>query len=73
MRKSIIVAGMSCKHCVNRVEKALSEVEGISSISIDLENGKVEFICEKDISEEAIKELIEDAGYDVIAINTEVV
>jgi len=31
------ISGMSCGHCVARVEKALSELEGVATANVNLE------------------------------------
>lgn len=59
------VQGMSCGHCVNSVESA---VKGLgASAKVDLASGSVtvEYPDEK-LSVEAIKDAIEDQGYDVV-------
>lgn len=58
------VNGMSCQHCVNSIEKALKEVG--ASGNVDLKNNSV--IVEFDegkVTLEAVKEAIEEQGYDV--------
>lgn len=64
--KKITIEGMSCGHCKARVEKALSELDGITSAVVDLE-AKTATI-EGDASDEVIRETVDDAGYDVISI-----
>ncbi|MBP2001588.1 copper chaperone [Paenibacillus shirakamiensis] len=59
------VEGMSCNHCVNAVEGALSKAgaEG----KVDLSAKAVTVIYdEQKLSLEAIKTAIEDQGYDVV-------
>lgn len=59
------VEGMSCGHCVSAVEKALKEIgaEG----KVDLAGKKVEInYDESKVSEAALKEAIEEQGYDVV-------
>lgn len=61
------VEGMSCSHCVNAVTKAMTALEGVSGVNVDLE-GKtvtVDYDTEQ-VSLESIKEAIEDEGYDVV-------
>lgn len=61
------VEGMSCGHCKMAVEKAVSALEGVSSVQVDLTAKKVAIIYNPDkVSEEAIKESITDQGYDVL-------
>ncbi|NLB51389.1 MAG: copper chaperone CopZ [Syntrophomonadaceae bacterium] len=65
--KTLNVEGMSCMHCVNAVKKSVESLPGISKVDVDL-NGKkvqVEFDPEK-VDLEKIKEMVEDAGYDVV-------
>ncbi|WP_343073969.1 cation transporter [Clostridium sp. YIM B02506] len=66
MMKKITIEGMSCGHCKARVEKALSELDGITSAVVDLE-AKTATI-EGETSDEVLREAIDDAGYDVISI-----
>jgi copper chaperone len=64
--KKIIIEGMSCGHCKARVEKALSELDGITSAVVDLEAKTATIEGER--SDEILRETIDDAGYDVISI-----
>ncbi|QYR23627.1 cation transporter [Paenibacillus sp. sptzw28] len=59
------VEGMSCGHCANSIESAVKTLGatakvdlGSKSVSIDYDAGK--------ISLDAIKEAIEEQGYDVV-------
>jgi copper chaperone CopZ len=57
---------MSCGHCVNYVYEALDEIRS-TDIKVNLEEGNA--VAEVgDITDEAIKAAIEDAGYDVVEI-----
>jgi len=59
------VQGMSCGHCVQSVEKA---VRGLgASAKVDLSGGKVDVeFDETQVQLAAIKDAIEDQGYDVV-------
>jgi copper chaperone len=58
------VSGMSCQHCVNSIEKALKEVG--ANGKVDLKSGSVSVeYDESKLSLEAVKEAIEDQGYEV--------
>ena len=59
------VQGMSCGHCVQSVEKA---VQGLgASAKVDLAGGKVQVeYDDSKVQLTAIKEAIEDQGYDVV-------
>jgi copper chaperone len=61
------VEGMSCGHCVKSVEGAVRNIgaEG----TVDLENKSVSLhYDESKVSVDAIKEAIEDQGYDVLGV-----
>ncbi|MFN3921498.1 MAG: heavy-metal-associated domain-containing protein [Caldimicrobium sp.] len=61
----ITVKGMTCEHCVKRVEKAILSTGKARNISIDLKTGKVLFDKDEDLSLEEIKNNIEIYGYTV--------
>lgn len=67
MKKAITIEGMSCNHCVTAVKNALSELEGISKIEVDLEGNKAE-VEGDNLIDEILKEAIEEAGYEVLKI-----
>jgi copper chaperone len=59
------VKGMSCGHCVNSVEGAVRKLG--AEAAVDLPNGKVSVTFDDSkIGLAAIKEAIEDQGYDVV-------
>lgn len=68
MKKIIMIEGMSCEHCVNHVKEALAELNGVSSVDVNLTSRKAVLEASEDINDEAIKAAIDDAGYEVIKI-----
>lgn len=66
MKKLVTIEGMSCGHCVKRVQTALEALQGISEVYVDLENKTATFTG--DVNDEVVKEAVEDAGYDVMSI-----
>ena len=59
------VSGMSCGHCVKAVEGAVKEVGGAGKVDLANKSVTVEFDDSK-VNLKAIKEAIEDQGYDVV-------
>lgn len=59
------VSGMSCKHCVQHVEKALQQSEGVISarVDLDVEKAYVSFDPAA-LSEETVLQVIRDTGYE---------
>ncbi len=66
--KTISIEGMQCNHCKMSVEKALNSIEGITSVEVDLENKNAVIEYSKEIENDKIKSVIEDAGFEVIDI-----
>lgn len=67
MKKTMLVEGMSCNHCVMAVTNALKELEGVRHVQVDLESKKVE-VSGENLIDESLKEAVEEAGYDVVEI-----
>jgi copper chaperone len=61
------VKGMSCQHCVMSVTKALSQLDGVKNIQIELPTGMVRFDNTKDVASNRIEKAISDAGYEVVS------
>ncbi|MFE5321430.1 copper ion binding protein [Paenibacillus sp. NPDC056579] len=59
------VEGMSCNHCVSSIEGALKELGASGNVSLPNKSVTVAF-DEKKLNEAAIREAIEDQGYDVV-------
>ena len=55
------VYGMSCAACSSRVEKAVSKVEGVNSVAVNLLTNSM--IVEGEVEPEIIMKAVEDAGY----------
>ena len=67
MIKKILIEGMRCNKCVAHVKEALEELKDAKSIEVNLE-GKYA-IVDTTSDDEEIREVIDDAGYDVISID----
>ena len=58
------IDGMSCGHCVARVEKALARVEGVHVDQVEIGSARVTWSPDR-VSLQRIREAVEDAGYEV--------
>lgn len=68
MRKQLFIEGMMCQNCVKHVTKALTGVDGVSDISVNLEGKSATIQAEESVKDEALKAAIAEAGYEVTAI-----
>lgn len=62
MAKKIMIEGMMCEHCVAHVKEALEGI-GAENIEVSLEGGYA--VCDTDKTNDELRTLIEDEGYDV--------
>ncbi len=67
MYKTISIEGMHCQHCSAAVTKALAALPGVSGVSVSLEQGQAVLDAGSN-SDAALREAIEDIGFDVTAI-----
>jgi copper chaperone len=58
------VQGMTCSHCVLSVREEVSEVDGVRSVDVDLDSGRLT-VTGQDISDDAVRDAVADAGYEV--------
>lgn len=68
MVKKVTVEGMSCGHCTARVEAALCAVDGVSAAAAELKTGIVTVTLSKDVTDDALKAAVENAGYTVKSV-----
>jgi len=67
---TIPIEGMTCAACANRVEKALSKMEGISRVSVNFATEKATVEYNPQITRlSAIKQVIEKIGYKALNID----
>ncbi len=68
MEKKIRIEGMMCQHCVKHVHDALSGISGVGSVNVSLEGKCADVVCSSDVSDEALKAAVKEAGYEVTGI-----
>ena len=64
---TIKIKGMSCQHCVASVTKALSEIDEITDVEVDLEKGEATFNENSPVSEDIITDAITKIGFEVVS------
>lgn len=60
---SYTVPDMSCGHCERAVTEEVSKVAGVSTVEVDLES-KVVLVAGEGVDDSAVREAIEEAGYE---------
>lgn len=62
------IEGMTCGHCVHTVTKALSELDGVEDVHVELEGGRAEVAFDPArVDVEAMRRAVEAAGYTLVA------
>jgi copper chaperone len=59
------VTGMTCGHCVMSVTEEVEQVPGVTDVDVDLATGCV-VVRGDGFSDEAIREAVHEAGYEVV-------
>jgi copper chaperone CopZ len=64
---TLIVGGMTCRSCVNAVNKEVSAIDGVISVTVDLNSGETVVVHEPGVSVDEIKDaIILEAGMEVV-------
>ncbi|CAM3449736.1 heavy-metal-associated domain-containing protein [Kibdelosporangium persicum] len=65
MQTTYTVSGMTCQHCVTSVTEELSEIDGVTDVTVDLATGAVTVTSSAPLDEVAVKAAVTEAGYDL--------
>jgi copper chaperone CopZ len=68
MSWTVEVENMSCGGCVNSITKGLKTIDGVDSVAVDLDNGKI--TIEGDVDQSAALEKLAKMGYPEKGNNT---
>lgn len=66
MKTNLKIEGMMCAHCQKHVHDALSKMEGVTSVNVDLEGNQADVESSREIPREEFAKVIEDAGYALV-------
>jgi copper ion binding protein len=66
MKTTLQIEGMSCEHCVKHVSEALKTLGGVKSVKVSLKEKTAEVDHGEEVSQEAMKAAVVEAGYEVV-------
>ena len=69
MKKTVYIEGMMCAHCVKHVNDALLKLNGVTDVSVSLENKNAVITAASSLTNDEITKAITDAGYTVTKID----
>jgi copper chaperone len=70
IREHYLVEGMTCSHCVASVTEEVSAVDGVESVSVDLNAGgasRIMVVSSRPVEVEAIRAAVTEAGYSLVS------
>ena len=68
MEKVMTIEGMMCGHCTGRVQKVLEGLDGVTEVTMSLENKTATVKMAAEVADEVLTAAVVDAGYEVISI-----
>jgi copper chaperone len=60
--QTYVVTGMTCQHCVASVTEEVGELDGVRSVDVDLDSGRLQ-VTGQDVSVEQVQAAVAEAGY----------
>ena len=58
------ISGMRCGHCQGAVTKALSEIDGVTDVTVDLDKAEATYTATDEVTVESLKEAITKIGFE---------
>lgn len=69
MTKELTINGMMCQNCEKHVRGALEKLDGVTAVKkVSHEENVAVIEVSSDISEEALKAAVTDAGYEFVSV-----
>ncbi|GGL68308.1 hypothetical protein GCM10010095_61490 [Streptomyces anthocyanicus] len=59
------VTGMTCDHCKSSVTEAVSGIDGVLSVDVDVKAGRVAVTTREEPDDAAFAKAVDDAGYEL--------
>lgn len=64
-KTTIKINGMSCRNCVNKIEKALQQLNGVEKAAVNLKKGMAKIKYDDSIQTlDKLTDIIHDVGYE---------
>ena len=67
-KKTIKISGMHCENCVNNVTRAINKIDGAYA-QVYLSNSSAVVSYDREVSELALMQAVEEAGFEVTNIS----
>ncbi|MFI2620615.1 heavy-metal-associated domain-containing protein [Streptomyces sp. NPDC018584] len=60
-----LVEGMVCGHCAASVTEALTGLDGVRQVDVDVQGGRVAVSSDRELEESAVGQALDDIGYEM--------
>ncbi|MGI6152097.1 MAG: heavy-metal-associated domain-containing protein [Christensenellales bacterium] len=67
-RYIVSISGMHCMHCAKSVKKALSTLDGVERVEVDLKKGTAKIVADGPVAASEVIDAIEDIGYEFVSM-----
>jgi copper ion binding protein len=61
------VEGMTCGHCATSVREEVAELDGVRSVDVDVDSGRVTVTSDTPLTTDAVAAAVTEAGYRLVA------
>lgn len=62
---TFVVKGMTCSGCMSKVTTAVTGVDGVTDVDVDISNGELTVVSKSPVDADAIRKAVNEAGYEV--------
>ncbi|MBF4996646.1 heavy-metal-associated domain-containing protein [Nocardia sp. BSTN01] len=62
------VAGMTCGHCAGAVSRALTTLDGVEAVDVDVDAGRVTVRSSAPLPVDSVRTAVTDAGYELTGV-----
>jgi copper chaperone len=59
------VSGMTCGHCVSSVREEVGELDGVTSVEVDLASGRLDVTAAQLLDTASVRAAVQEAGYEL--------
>jgi copper chaperone len=63
METSYDIQGMTCAHCARSVSEELSGLDGVTSVTVDVDAGTATVVSTAALAEDDVRAAVDEAGY----------
>jgi copper chaperone len=61
------VKGMTCTGCMTKVTNAVTGLDGVNDVDVDISNGELTVFSDAPVDAENVKQAIKEVGYEVVS------